>query len=303
MDLNALKIFIKVVELKSFTRAARALGFTQSGVSRSIARLEQELQLALINRSTHAISLTPDGQFLYASSQELLKQLEDIALGLNGRTILPTGKLKITAPSAYGRIIVMPLLQDLLVSHPQLTIEAVMTDRLVDFIAEGFDAALRIGPIEDQQLTARLIKQLRLVTVASPEYLHLHGRPKTPADLINYNCLTVKAQKSGRQTEWQFLHDGEIEHVAVAGNLLVDIADVLVDAALCGTGIVQVMDFSVESWIAAGRLEEILSDFSGIQRPLSLVYSPSRHRSPKITALLQRLGINLSATIVDGAVH
>lgn len=291
MDLNALKIFVKVGELQSFTRAAHALGFTQSGISRSVARLEEDLKISLINRNTHSISLTPDGQFLYAASRGLIRQMDEIEHRLDQRSSVVEGALKITTPSAFGRLVAMPLLADMLHRHPQLTIDTVMSDRVVDIIEDGFDAAIRIGDVEDQQVIARRIKDLRLVTVASPSFVARYASPATPAELSHFNCLTVKGQKDGRSTDWMFRHQGEDLRVSVTGNMSVDNADVLLDAALNGIGLVQVMDFAVEPLIASGKLVEVLPDFSGFTRPLHLIYSPSRHRSPKITALLQAFGV------------
>lgn len=290
MDLNALQVFVKVGELQSFTRAAQALGMTQSGVSRAVARLEAEQKMTLIQRNTHHISLTPDGQFLFASSRPLLQQMQTLEQHLDGRNSQPEGVLRLTAPATFGRLVVMPLLQTMLATYPQLRLDTVMTDRVVDIVEEGFDAALRIGRVTEQQLIARPLRDLRMVTVASPDYLRRHGRPQTPDELGRFNCLAVKTRPNGRLTDWRYLHNGEQRRVTVRGNMTVDSADVLLEAALCGCGLVQIMDFAVAPWIAAGRLVEVLPDFAGIARTLHLVYSPSRHRSPKISALLAAFG-------------
>lgn len=292
MDLNALKIFIKVGETQSFTKAAQALGLTQSGVSRAITRLELDLRVTLLNRNTHSVSLTTDGVFLYESSRSLIHEMDEVGHSIIGRTAFPEGELKITTPSAYGRLVIIPMLKEILDRYPALTIDAVMTDRLVDLVEEGFDAAIRIGSVQDSRLIARTIKHLRFVTVASPEYLNSHGIPKEPAELVQHNCLAVKAQKTGRSTKWFCYIAGEQQAFDIKGNLVVDTADVLLEAALSGMGVVQIMDFAVDKYLENGKLVELLQEYSEASIPLSLIYAKSRHRSPKISTLLAALGIN-----------
>lgn len=292
MDLNALKIFIKVGETQSFTKAAQALGLTQSGVSRAITRLELDLRVTLLNRNTHSVSLTTDGVFLYESSKSLIHEMDEVGHSITGRTVFPEGELKITTPSAYGRLVIIPMLKEILDRYPALTIDAVMTDRLVDLVEEGFDAAIRIGSVQDSRLIARTIKHLRFVTVASPEYLNSHGIPKEPAELVQHNCLAVKAQRTGRSTKWFYSIAGEQQPFDIKGNLVVDTADVLLEAALSGMGVVQIMDFAVGKYLENGKLVELLQEYSEASIPLSLIYAKSRHRSPKISTLLAALGIN-----------
>lgn len=292
MDLNALKIFIKVGETQSFTKAAQALGLTQSGVSRAITRLELDLRVTLLNRNTHSVSLTTDGVFLYESSKSLIHEMDEVGHSITGRTVFPEGELKITTPSAYGRLVIIPMLKEILDRYPALTIDAVMTDRLVDLVEEGFDAAIRIGSVQDSRLIARTIKHLRFVTVASPEYLNSHGIPKEPAELVQHNCLAVKAQRTGRSTKWFYSIAGEQQAIDIKGNLVVDTADVLLEAALSGMGVVQIMDFAVGKYLENGKLVELLQEYSEASIPLSLIYAKSRHRSPKISTLLAALGIN-----------
>ena len=292
MDLNALKIFIKVGETQSFTKAAQALGLTQSGVSRAITRLELDLRVTLLNRNTHSVSLTTDGLFLYESSRSLMHEMDEVGHSITGRTVFPEGELKITTPSAYGRLVIIPMLKEILDRYPALTIDAVMTDRLVDLVEEGFDAAIRIGSVQDSRLIARTIKHLRFVTVASPEYLNSHGIPTEPAELVQHNCLTVRTQKTGRSTKWFYHMAGEQQAFDIKGNLVVDTADVLLEAALSGMGVVQIMDFAVGKYLENGKLVELLQEYSEASIPLSLIYAKSRHRSPKISTLLAALGIN-----------
>jgi len=164
-----------------------------------------------------------------------------------------------------------------------------MTDRLVDIVDEGFDALLRTGEIQDQRLIARALPPLRWVTVAAPAYLARFGTPQTVDDLKDHNCLTVRNLRSGRLVDWQFMFDGKVRDVSVEGRLIFDIGDALVDGAVGGFGIAQVMDFAVREDLAAGRLVPLLEDFAGRSRALSLVYPPSRQYSPKLMAFAEAL--------------
>ncbi len=237
MDLNAVKLLARVAETRSFTQAAVSLGLTQSGLSRAIGRLEAELGVRLLHRTTRSVSLTPDGQLFYERCAPLLAELEEVEKLLVDRQCAPSGPLKITTPQALGRIVIMPVLRELTRRYPQLQIGAAMTDRLVDLTEEGFDAAVRLGRVGDVRLIARPLAALRWVTVASPEYLRSHGTPERLEQLAGHNCPTVRDLHTGKLLEWQFQRDGQPLSLAVRGDLVLDVADALVDAALVGQGI------------------------------------------------------------------
>lgn len=290
MDLNALRLLVRVAETRSFTRAAGDLGLTQSGLSRAISRLEQQLGVRLLQRNTRSVSLTPDGQVLVERAAPLLAELAHTESLLLDRRDAPRGVLKISTPSLYGRKVVMPVIGELTARYPELSIEAVMTDRVVDIVDEGFDAVLRTGLIQDQRLIARPLPPLRWVTVAAPAYLQRHGTPRQLADLQQHNCLTVRNLRSGRLVEWQFMDLGKPLDLAVQGRLIFDIGDALVDAVLGGFGIAQLMEFAVRDALDAGLLVPVLQAHAGRCRELSLVYPPSRQCSPKLNAFADALG-------------
>jgi DNA-binding transcriptional LysR family regulator len=289
MDLNAVRLLVRVAEARSFTRAAGDLGLTQSGLSRAISRLEQELGVRLLQRNTRSVSLTPDGQMLYERCAPLLAELAETEKLMLDRSSHPTGLLKISTPSLFGRKVVMPVIGELTLRYPELRIEAVMTDRLVDIVDEGFDALLRTGEIQDQRLIARALPPLRWVTVAAPAYLARFGTPHSIDDLQHHHCITVRNLRNGRMVDWQFMQGGKVQDVSVEGRLIFDIGDGMVDAAVGGFGIAQVMDFAVRDELAAGRLVPLLEAFAGRSRGISLVYPPSRQYSPKLMAFAQAL--------------
>lgn len=289
MDLNAVQLLLKVAELRSFTLAARATGLTQSGLSRAIARLERELRTRLLNRNTRSVSLTPDGTLLRDQCAPLLAGLEDAERELLDRRCEPSGVLRLTAPSAFGRIVLLPLLGELSQRYPQLHIESTLSDRVVDIVEDGFDLAVRTGRIDDQRMIARPLRATRWTCVATPAYLARRGVPQHLDDLASHDCLAVRNPRDGKLVAWQFIDTGRPRDVEASGRLIFDNGDALLEAARLGLGVAQLMDFAVADDLAAGRLIEVLQPFAGRQREIAIVYPPSRQRSPRITAFTQIL--------------
>lgn len=289
MDLNAIRQFVKVAECLSFTTAAHQLGLTQSGVSRAVSRLEQQLGVRLLHRNTRRLSLTDDGQLFYQRSMPLLADLENLNQELQDRRSVPSGRLKISAPSAFGRVVLMPILAQLQRQYPQLQIEAVLSDRMVDLIDEGFDAVLRTGTIQDQRLIARPLAPLTWTTVAAPNYLARYGMPTHPTELATHNCLCVRNPHTNRPVPWRFSDQGETLTQEVNGGLILDHADPLLEAAVLGMGVVQMMSFFVSPAIKRGDLQPILADFNPPAYSLSLVHQPSRQHSAKLRVFKEAL--------------
>ncbi len=290
MDLNAVRMLVQVAEARSFTVAAGQLGISQSGLSRAISRLESALGVRLLHRNTRNVSLTPDGRQFVEHCAPLLSGLEDAERRLGDRPSTPSGVLKLTAPSMFGRKVLVPLAGQLMAAHPQLQFELVLNDRLVDLVEEGFDAALRTGPISDVRMVARPLRPLNWVTVASPAYIARHGEPAAVDALHDHACLAVRNLRSGRLVDWQFREaDGQLREFTPPARMVFDSGDPLVEGALAGIGIVQVMDFAVADALADGRLQRVLQPFEGRSRVLSLVYPPSRQASPKLQVLAEAL--------------
>lgn len=290
MDLNAVRMLVQVADARSFTLAAGQLGISQSGLSRAISRLESALGVRLLHRNTRNVSLTPDGRQFVEHCAPLLSGLEDAERRLGDRPSTPSGVLKLTAPSMFGRKVLVPLAGQLMAAHPQLQFELVLNDRLVDLVEEGFDAALRTGPISDVRMVARPLRPLNWVTVVSPAYIAQHGEPATVDALHDHACLAVRNLRSGRLVDWQFREgDGQLREFTPPARMVFDSGDPLVEGALAGIGIVQVMDFAVADALADGRLQRVLQPFEGRSRVLSLVYPPSRQASPKLQVLAEAL--------------
>ncbi|UIP27386.1 LysR family transcriptional regulator [Photobacterium sp. TLY01] len=288
-DLNAIRQFIKVADHQSFTVAATQLGLTQSGISRAISRLEAQLGVKLLHRNTRSLSLTADGELFLSRVRPLISGLSDAQHEIQHHGHAPQGTLKVSAPSAFGRAILMPIVSELLESHPQLNIELVLTDRIVDIVDEGFDAVIRSGPVADARVIARRLSPASWVTVASAKYLARRGVPQSINELSQHNCLRVRLSSSGLLNPWRFTDHGKPINIDVSGNLILDHGDPLVEAAVTGTGIVQLLTFFVRPYLADGRLQEVLSHNAPPPQPLTLLYPPSRQYSAKLTVFREAL--------------
>ncbi len=290
MDLNAVQMLIKVAECKSFTQAASQLGTSQSRISRTIAQLETDLGTRLLHRNTRNVSLTPDGCALVDRCTPLICGLDEARQLILDRQCEPSGVLRMTAPSILGRMMLTPLLGQLTRKYPQLQIDASFTDRVVDMVEEGFDAAVRIGPLQDSRMIARSLPPLRWVTVASPRYLQERGTPQVLDDLARHSCLSVYNHYFGRHVPWQFLNaKGEPEDWTPPHTICFDSGDPLIEGSLHGLGVAQVMEFAVREHMDSGRLVRLLPAHEGRSRELSLVYPRSRQSSSKTKALTQLL--------------
>jgi DNA-binding transcriptional LysR family regulator len=285
MDLNAVHLLIKVAESRSFTQAASQLGTSQSRISRAVVQLEKDLGTRLLHRNTRSVSLTPDGCALVDRCAPLIAGLDEARRLVSDRRCEPSGMLRLTAPSMLGRIVLVPLLGQLMREHRQLQVDACFTDRLVDMVEEGFDAAVRIGPLADSGMIARALPPLRWVTVASPAYLAARGMPQDLQALATHSCLSVHNHYLGRRVPWQFLEGGAMVDWQAPPGVLFDSGDPLVEASLHGLGIAQVMEFAVREHLQSGRLVRLLPRHEGRSRELSLVYPRTRQASPRIKVL------------------
>lgn len=293
MDLNAVNVFVRTAELGSFTRAAAALEMTQSGVSRAVSRLESDLGVKLMNRTTRSLTLTPDGQVFFDRCLLLLREFDEAEQQLVEGRDQPSGLLKISSPLGFGRAVLLPVLAQLSKEFPSLIVEASLTDRMVDLTEEAFDAAIRVGKIPDSRIVAKHLGIIRPVTIASPKYLKRFGKPKSPDELKQHNCLPIRFPRTGRLNEWRFVVDGRELKVPVTGNMVFDIGDALVDLAVLGHGIVQTQRLMAMQALANKQVVAVLEDYVADGAPISLIYPQSRQLSPKIRVLNKAL-TNLS---------
>jgi LysR family transcriptional regulator for bpeEF and oprC len=288
-NLNTLVVFARVAESRSFTAAAQRLGLTSSAVSKSIARLEQDLGVKLLHRSTRLVTLTNDGASFYERCREILASIEDAERAVTLAKAAPHGRLRVQMPIGFGRRVVMPALRQLTQRYPGLVVDAELSDRTADVAYEGFDAAIQIGQVSDERLVARTLCRLRFTALASPDYLAKHGEPKTPDELDQHECLAYVSPLTGGYRSWEFAKDGHVFSKHVSGRLNVNHADSLVEAAIAGIGIAMISNFIAARAIASGQLKPILTDYVAPGPRVYVVYPPSRTVSLKLQALIEVL--------------
>jgi LysR family transcriptional regulator for bpeEF and oprC len=297
-DLNALRVFVRVAQLKSFKEAAASLGLTSSAVSKAITRLEAEVGVGLLQRTTRSVGLTEDGAAFFDNCRQILGEIEQAETLLSRATVGPYGRLRIHMTEGFGRRVVFPTLQRFLDRHPNLSISVEMSDRMVDIANEGFDVDIRIGEVADSGLVARLLGHVGFVICASPEYLKRHGEPKKPEDLDRHNCLAYSQIHTGRLREWQFRDNGKVYGKTVSGSLHANNSEALLVAAVSGLGIASVSTFIAGEAIAAGKVKPVLTKYAAPGPPVHAVYLKGHHVSPKVRALVEFLAAN--ATIGAG---
>lgn len=286
--LTGLNVLIAVVDAGSFVRAGESLGLTQSGVSRAIQRLEHQLGVRLLDRTSKIVTLTADGRRFYQEVVPLVAGLEAAASDVSQSATRIRGRLRINVDPTFARLILAPQFGAFLVRHPDLSIEIAVRDRLGDPIAEGFDVAVRFGDQEPSSLNRRLLLQTRVLTCASPVYIQKRGRPIHPLELANgrHECLLFRDSSTGHPFPWEFHRGKEIISVPVKGRLVTN--DAATQLALCsaGYGIAQVFELGIEPYLQNDTLENLFPDWIDELFPL-YAFHPSMNLVPaKVSAFL-----------------
>lgn len=282
--LSSISAFVRTVEQGSFARAGKTLGVHGSAVSKRVARLEEHLGLRLFHRTTRSLSLTEEGQVFLEHCQRILDDFEDVEHAMSRRAGLPRGRLTVTLPVALGRLHILPALTRLLADHPEVELVTLLDDRHVDLVAEGYDAAVRIGAPQDSSLIGRRLATIRYVVCASENYLAEMGIPESPQDLVRHRCITFVPSAGARSSPWRFAGSdgGESYDLPVSGPLKVNNAEALVEAAEHGAGLVQLHSYLAAPAIASGRLSPVLEEFAADGPPIMVLYPSARQLSPKM---------------------
>jgi DNA-binding transcriptional LysR family regulator len=290
--LAAMRAFVRAVDLGSFSKAASDGNLKVSTVSRYISGLEEDLGAALLNRSTRSLHLTEAGRTFYARATHILADIEDARNATSSLNARPRGLLRINIPGAFGRLHVMPHMKAFLADHPDIRLDATLTDATVDLIESGTDVAVRIGALVDSTLIAKRLASHRRVLVGSPGYFQEHPVPQAPADLAAQECLLFALQPTG---SWYHrpvdAPSAKPFAVAVDGHLRANQSEALRDAALTGLGIALLPTWLVGDEIRAGQLVSVLSEHEwliapGPERAIWAVYPPKRVVAPKVKAFV-----------------
>ncbi|HTP98898.1 MAG TPA: LysR family transcriptional regulator [Casimicrobiaceae bacterium] len=280
---HAIAAFVRVVEAGSFARAAERMMVSVSSVSRHVSELEAHLGVRLMNRTTRRLSLTEAGRVFHERSVQLMADLEEAEASAGAGAAVPRGTLRLACAVTFGVRYVAPAAAAFMTKFPEIRLEIELSDRIVDLVDEGFDAAVRIGAVGGQNLVGRRVGATRLVCCASPAYLARHGEPRTLEDLARHACLLY--QYAPQRDTWPFTDRTNVQHrVRVAGPVYANNGDFLAALARDGIGIAYEPDFIVGADVRAGRLVPILRNYAPVTSGIHVVYASRRHLSAKVRA-------------------
>ncbi|GLK56600.1 DNA-binding transcriptional LysR family regulator [Methylopila capsulata] len=290
-DLSELAAFDAVARHRSFRRAGEERGVTASAVSHAVSNLEARMGIRLLNRTTRSVSLTDAGAMLLSRLSPAFDDIGAAVDGVNQFRDSPFGKVRINIPNSIAPFVIGPVIGPLLAANPNLELEIVATDRLVDIVDEGFDAGVRLGESLSDGMTAVKIRpRLRLVVVGAPVYLAERGTPRTPADLERHSCLQ-NLYPSGRRYAWSFEKDGKQIEFQPSGPLSSDDHEVLVEAAIGGLGLAYVWEDRAARAIRDGTLVPCLDGWRQPEDWLHLYYPTRKYMSAGLRALIQAMRV------------
>ncbi|CAG2160098.1 HTH-type transcriptional regulator DmlR [Cupriavidus numazuensis] len=283
----------KVAEEGSFSAAGRAMGVSVATVSRGVARLEERLGARLFNRTSRELSLTEFGRTICEKAAEIYRQAEEAESAAREMSVQPRGLVRLAVPMSFGLRWVAPLLPGFFRAYPEVSIDLHLSDASVDLVADGYDAALRIAALPDSSLVARRLCAVTQFVVASPAYLKREGRPAHPRELADRPCLSYAYR--ARSNVWRFTNAvGEEESVMPTGPLRVTNSDALLPTLLDGLAIAELPEFIAAEYLADGRLETILTDWSLTKGGLYFVTPSARARPAKVAAMSDYFAQHLS---------
>jgi DNA-binding transcriptional LysR family regulator len=274
--LEAMSILVAAVEAGSLSAAGRALGIPLPTVSRKVSELEAHLKTRLLIRSTRRLTLTEAGAAYVSACKRILEQVGEAERAASGEYSAPRGDLVVAAPIVFGRLHVLPVVDEFLATYPEINVRLTLSDRNVHLIDDHVDLAVRIGALSDASLVAIRVGSVRRVVCGSADYLATHGIPKTPDDLATLSCITFDSLTAtpslAAAATWQFASAGSERAVAVHSRLSVNTAEAAIDAAVAGVGVTHVLSYQVARSVAEGRLQIVLADYELEPLPISLVH-------------------------------
>ena len=287
-DPNDIQAFLQVVQSGSFRGAARALGWSKSSVSQRVAQLEEQLGARLLARTTRSVKLTDIGRSYHRDAAAAFDALHQADARVRQQQSHPSGRLRITAPVELGQSVLGDVLARYALSYPDVELEVVLTDRTVNLIDEGFDLAIRVGPLSSSGLIVRALSDPQQLGVfASADYLKRHGTPKQPADLSAHRCLAMGGAQNPNL--WSFIVDGKPRTVSITPHVTINSFNVLCMLAAAGVGIVRAPARHAAPGLARGELKPVLKAFAPPPRLAVIVYPSSRNVSPALRAMIEVL--------------
>lgn len=294
-QLDAMRVFVAISKSGTLSGAARALGQPLASVSRKLAALEAHLGARLASRTTRRVALTDAGRRYLEACRHVLAQIEeaDLAVGEDAREL--SGALHVTAPVAFGRLHVLPVVIEFLRSHPRVDLRLALADRNLEWVDGGLDVAVRIGALSDSSLVATRVGSVRRICCANPGYLRERGTPAQPEDLASHDCISFEGLSSSER--WSFPSKRGLRSVAVRSRLCIGTAEAAVDAAASGLGVTRVLDYQAAAAIDAGRLRPVLERFEPAPLPVSVLHGEGRAPRAKVRAFVSLATSRLRAAL------
>lgn len=290
----SMAVFVRVVEEGSFSSAARALGQTPSAVSRQIAKLETDLGVRLLVRTTRKLQLSEVGASVYDSCRAMLSAARSATETVGRYMGHPRGLVRLSAPMTFGKIVISPLLPDFLARYPDVDVQLIFTDQMLDLVDDEVDLVIRIQDQPALGLVARSLVPVRYVLCASHRYLQNAGHPNTPTDLAQHHCLFFGDEIADKN--WSLVKEQERVEVTVRGRLIVNHSEAMLEAVIAGVGVGLLPDFTARQALACGEISVLFPDWqlhSPYQGTAWLLTLPNRHLPPKVRVLIEYLVAHL----------
>ncbi|MYN05131.1 LysR family transcriptional regulator [Pseudoduganella sp. DS3] len=285
--LQAMEVFVQVVDAGGFTRAAENLQLPKATVSTLVAGLEATLSVKLLHRTTRQVSVTADGAAYYERCLRILSDVKDAEESLSRSRLNPSGRLRVDAPTGLSAELLVPALPSFFERYPDIQLELGCSDRIIDLIEEGVDCAVRGGQLGDSSLIARRVGMLNFVTCAAPSYLERYGTPSHPHDLERHRVINYFSSKSGRVYPWDYTRDGERIELTLPGRIALNDSNAYFQAGLAGLGIIMLTDVQLANRGGEGKLVRVLQDWTTEPAPIHVVYPQNRHLSAKVRVFVE----------------
>jgi DNA-binding transcriptional LysR family regulator len=284
---DAMRVFCRVVERRSFTLAAEDTGLPRSTVTDAIKQLEARLGVRLLQRTTRHVSPTLDGEAYYQRCLRILSDIEDAEGAFAG--VKPKGVLRVDVHGTLARHFVLPNLPSFLETYPGIELQITEGDRFVDLIREGIDCVLRVGALQDSDMIGRRVAMLEEVTLAAPAYVHRFGMPAHPEKLDGHRMIGFRSSATGGLLPLEFQIDGAVREITLPATITVNAAESYFAAAKLGLGLIQVPRYHTDEAIRSGQLLHVLPDYPPTRTPVSMLYPRSRQLSPRVRVFIDWL--------------
>lgn len=287
-QIQSMRVFARVVEAGSFTRAAESMDMPKGSATKLVQQLETHLKVKLLNRTTRRVTVTPDGAAYYERASRLLNDLDELEATMTQAQAKPSGRLRVDVGSAVATMIIIPALADFYRRYPDIQLDLGVGDRPVDLVGDNVDCVIRGGDLIEQSLVARRIANMPLIAVATPAYLAQHGTPAHPLDLqARHTMINFFSPRTGRPYPHIFEQGSERHEISGRYKVSVNDSNAHLAAVLAGLGISQVARFAAAPHLARGELVEVLADWPHPPIPVHVVYPPNRHLSARVRAFVE----------------